>query len=312
MTESGDPPPPPAWSVRPGRPLSSFPRSRCALGPGPSQRAKAGALSGTLLGTGCPRLRDHGGPLPPGQQERPSRCRLASQDQSDLNAVARARRPGRNPREEPPGAGGGEHAELRPRFPSPPQGQRRPRRRVGNKGGQAEAWRGPERLPGGSPQPGALQACLPAWGRRGRAHQQTRVDSRSQRQVRAGPRSLIYAARTVTLREGRGDGRSGRVHRRRRGGAQRPGLGEPRAAPTVPTREGSEGPADPARGSAPWSAPGAVGVPHGPELNCATAVASDAPAAGDPGAGLPRLPLLRRAGQRRHLGAAAAAASGER
>lgn len=107
-----------------------------------SEGRRQGHCPETLLGPGCTRLSDHGRPLPPGQQARPSRCRPASPEQMDLNALARARRPGRSPREEPPRAGGGERAKLWPRFPTPPQGQRRPPRRVGTKAARAEVWRG--------------------------------------------------------------------------------------------------------------------------------------------------------------------------
>ncbi|KAF5920708.1 hypothetical protein HPG69_016559 [Diceros bicornis minor] len=114
---------------------------------------------------------------------------------------------------------------------------------------------------------------------------------------------------------------SGRVHCNRRGGGAEPaGSTRLRAAggarsrgppPLRPPPGIGRAPRTP-RGAPPRSAPGSVGVRHGPEPSGATAAASDAPAAGDPCPGLPRLPLLWRAGRRRHLGAAAAAASGER
>ncbi|XP_014652379.1 PREDICTED: translation initiation factor IF-2-like [Ceratotherium simum simum] len=114
---------------------------------------------------------------------------------------------------------------------------------------------------------------------------------------------------------------SGRVHCNRRGGGAEPaGSTRLRAAggarsrgppPLRPPPGIGRAPRTP-RGAPPRSAPGSVGVRHGPQPSGATAAASDAPAAGNPCPGLPRLPLLWRAGRRRHLGAAAAAASGER
>lgn len=111
------------------------------------------------------------------------------------------------------------------------------------------------------------------------------------------------------------DKQSGRIHCHCRGGGEEPAgptslptagrEAQPRVATTAPAH------GDPALGSAPERAEGAVGVPHGPKPRGSATAASDAPAAGDSCPSLPRLPLLRRRGQRRHLGATAAAASGK-
>lgn len=172
--------------------------------------------------------------------------------------------PGRNPREQGRGA-----SQAPASIPHSTPGtkaatraggkQRRPGPKSGEGGRGSKAPR--------SPQAGALQAPLPAWGRTGRTHQQTRVDSRSRRQVSAGPRSLICAARAVTLRAGRGDGRRGRVHRRRRGGGRAAGLGEPRSRgprPLCPPTRAGRAPQVPRGARPPPSPPVRAGSGWGP------------------------------------------------